>query len=440
MSSCPDPDVLAEWSHGQCSTRDAAAVALHVARCARCQRAHLAWRRLAVTLRAAAPTVAPPAYRPPTVVGPGPIAAVRPAIRPSAPAPWWRRRPMAWAWATAAAVAAVGVVTRTPAGRSTVGPAVVAAPTVVLRPPTVVARAARPGSTVRSAAPSTRRSPTHAVPEARPVADRPAHARAPGTGMLAGASVVPIPMPTPKSDGPTTGDGPSPAATDWAPMTATSPGPTTEPPPTPVPPPPTDPAPAIAGLVIGGDGHALAGARIEARPVGGGSPSAAITGPDGGFRLRAGVGRWLVHASAAGHSLAWFGGAPSPWTAEPLEVGPDGATADFGLEPAPPTRIRGRVADATGAPVAAALVVAFLPPDGAGPGVPVASTFAGDDGRYELPVGEGGWLVAATANGASDGLAWWGGDGSVATADRVPVAESGPNIEGIDVRLVGAAP
>jgi len=198
--------------------------------------------------------------------------------------------------------------------------------------------------------------------------------------------------------------------------------------------PPATSVPAIAGTVHDGNGAPLAGARVFAEVASGGAEVVAETDALGRYAVAVTGGSWLVHVEAAGHALMWRAGKPTPLDADAFDAAEAGAV-DFYLEPAAAWAIRGRVVDASGAPVARALVVA-APPDRSGGGGrrPSAAAFSDAAGQYVLPVPTGAWLVATTLDWRGGALTWWGGDGSLAMADTVPVGDDSPS-DGIDLML-----
>jgi len=258
----------------------------------------------------------------------------------------------------------------------------------------------------------------------------------------------------PPPDPPDRRPGPPPVATDPGPDPTSSsptgippdPQPTTAPQPTAPPPAPTEPpspppsptagVPVIAGTVHGADGAPLAGARVVAERFDfGGSSVEASTAADGRYALAVEPGRWLLRIEAEEHALMWHAGQPTPLGAGVLEV-VQGTVAgvDAFLEPAAAAGVRGRVLDADGQPAGGALVLAARPDPAGGARPPSAAAYADAAGDYVLPLGPGGWLIATTRDWRAGELSWWGGDGTLARADAVPVGE-GPRADGIDLRL-----
>lgn len=261
-----------------------------------------------------------------------------------------------------------------------------------------------------------------AAPEPRPTLDD----RPPVTAPPAAPPSTPLPATAtpapPEPPAPTNAAGPS--------VTVSPPTATTElPPPT-----PTAAVPVIAGTVYDADAAPMAGARVVAEAAGGGTEVVAETDALGRYTLAVAAGSWLVHVEAAGHALMWRSGKPTPLDADAIDAAAASAV-DFYLEPAANWSIRGTVVDASGSPVARALVLA-APPDRARGGArrPSAAAYTDASGNYFLPVPTGAWLVATTLDWRGSALSWWGGDGSLSTADAVPVGDDAPS-DGIDLTL-----
>lgn len=219
--------------------------------------------------------------------------------------------------------------------------------------------------------------------------------------------------------------------------------PTSAPPPT-VPPSEPTPAPTtiaagiVAGHVAGPDGLPRSEIWIVAERAAG-APDRIRTYSDveGRFRLELDPGRWIVHARSAAHPLMWHPGRPSPHDAGVLDI-TAGASIDlaFHLETRPEGSIMGTITDAAGSPVDGALAVAAFPPAALGDAPrSAASALSGADGRFEIPVAPGVWLVGATSDPRGESMSWWGG-GSPAAAERIVVRAdaSGPGPE-IQLRL-----
>jgi hypothetical protein len=464
----PDQDHLADWLAGRLDPAAAARTAAHVAVCPACRAESDALARLAAAIRTAsamrAEGVEVPAYRlPPPSIG-------RPAILPHLGRTVRRTVPTALRLRAAAGLmAAVGVAIGAVAWRAAgpipgtdrgadqragtdavdvvalapTGPTIVARqPTAVVRPmraaparsvPGPIAAAPRPVLGAVAVVPATAASsaaPAPAVP-ATPVDRERPDAPYPPSATDAATPQPLVPTAAPGTDQPAPPTSPTPPTNPASPTSPTSPS-------TPAPiATPTAVVPTIAGLVIGADGGPLAGARVVVEPYDGGAVRRAVTGPDGRYGVDVAPGRWLVRAEADGYVLTWHGGAPAPAAAQAIDV-TDGGThppVDFALEPLPGPFIRGRVVDAAGNGVPGALVVAARPGDRAvDVGAAAAAVYADEAGAYALPITPGGWLVAATTDWRRGAMAWWGGDGSILQADRVPV-DVEATAEDIDLHL-----
>lgn len=249
---------------------------------------------------------------------------------------------------------------------------------------------------------SVARSPSPVPSDPRDEPDRPAPAPDPDPGP------EPDPSRPPATAGPP--EEPSPAPTAAATAAPTSPPATTG---------------RIAGLVRGPDGGPRAEILVVADAADGAAPSrSAVTGIDGAYALDLPPGDWLLSARTPAYALMWHPGRASPRGAEALRIALGDARAiDFALESLPGGRIDGRVTAPDGAAVPGALVMAAYPAE-AGETAPrlAGATFADGEGRFALPVAPGTWMVVASADPRATALSWWGGDGSLDQADRLPVA------------------
>jgi hypothetical protein len=178
----------------------------------------------------------------------------------------------------------------------------------------------------------------------------------------------------------------------------------------------------VSGEVRGPDGLPRAEIAVIADRVDApADPVLAVTDIDGAYVLELDPGRWILHAETPAYQLMWHGGKANPRSANPVDIQVGSAqTADFYLESNPPARIRGRVTNAEGRPLARALVLAAYPPDqpGESPRL-VWSSFSDASGDYQLYLPPGAWFLAAAADWRSESLTWWGGTGSLEEADQL---------------------
>jgi hypothetical protein len=163
------------------------------------------------------------------------------------------------------------------------------------------------------------------------------------------------------------------------------------------------PLATISGTVVDSEGKPVAHAavRVMANPQGCGEPKCfpllkqTQTGEKGDYRIPEidDLGPWLVSATAPSSSAMAFyprGTDPQQGAKIQLQLGAELTNIDIRLADVPVFRVRGRVLDEHGDPVAKAAATLY---NGYGPDLEIVTK---DDGSFEFPkVAPGAWRLAA---------------------------------------------
>ena len=421
------------------------AIESHLASCVDCRRELGEWRTLQTAIErvdmARASTI--PSYVAPSATAHKPLMDV-----PHSTAAYWRRVAPALALAAAAIVvfwiARPGLIRKLTPARTEVAERSSATPsdsgsydraTGIPRRPTVVARSTfSNGLLTPERIRETRQADAAGV-------DRPT-ASPPSLALVDRLIASPTAPPTP----PAAASPPPIEPRDTASPPDPPPAATAPPEESPTAPPttiPTLPAPTatgapittgiVAGNVVGPDGLPRAEIWVVAeRAVGDGVEARTFTGVDGRYRLELDPGEWIIHTESAFLPMMWHAGWPSPIGATRAIVAAGAEhNVSFHLESRPGGTISGVVTAAGGAPFDRALVVAAYPPGAPGePPRPAAAGFTGSDGRFEIPIPPGVWVVGAAPDPLGERLTWLGGE-SPGAAERFVVRahEAGPTLE-----------
>jgi len=168
---------------------------------------------------------------------------------------------------------------------------------------------------------------------------------------------------------------------------------------------------------------------------------AAVTGPDGAYRIAAAPGKYLVTASAGGYHAQWYNGATGPDGATPVEVkaGETAAGVDFNLQAKPVAVVTGVVSGANGAAVAGASVMAVArPPSPNATTRATATTRTDADGKFTLKLDPGTYAIGAQMPALSSArpgkTVWWDGKAELKDADLLELAD-GVTRDGVDFRM-----
>lgn len=197
-----------------------------------------------------------------------------------------------------------------------------------------------------------------------------------------------------------------------------------------------------------------------------GNTNAALTDANGHYRIVTLPGKYAASAEAKDHKAQWYNGKDNARDADPVEVQAEATTSgiDFHLvaggrtpNPGPRTpvdmgTITGLVTDEGGLPLEGATVIASSPVSSTRPGNPpfaaepisadpnqpnqwTAAELArtGKDGRFELKVAVGKYIVSANSDGGF-AMQWFDGQAEAKNATQVEVTKDG-KVENVNFRL-----